>query len=168
MNTTMEASAGPENETGQTVGGLGYALGLSVGILVIFVITTYASYKCTRRQGGANLNNHHLSTQGSSTEDDNWWLRRGLDQTTISSYPQFIYSQLKLHECESTSSACSICLADYKDTDLIRLLPDCGHFFHFKCIDPWLKVNSTCPICRNSPLPTPLVEVMAISTPTQL
>ncbi|CAA3004458.1 RING-H2 finger ATL70-like, partial [Olea europaea subsp. europaea] len=140
MNTTMEASAVTENETGQTFGGLGYGLGLSLGILVIFLITTYASYMCTRRQGGANLlYNHDLSIHGSSTTNDNWWHRRGLDETTISTYPQFIYSQLKLHKCESSSSACSICLADYKDTDLIRLLPDCGHFFHFKCIDPWLK-----------------------------
>ncbi|KAL2526059.1 RING-H2 finger protein ATL70 [Abeliophyllum distichum] len=169
MNTTLEASAGPENTTGQTVGGFGYGLGLSLGILAVFVIATYASYMCTRRQGGATLNNHHLSIHRSSTTtttttDENTWHQRGLDETTLSTYPQFIYSQLKPHKCDSTASACSICLADYKDTDLLRLLPDCGHLFHLKCIDPWLKVNPTCPICRNSPLPTPFVEVLLIST----
>ncbi|KAJ0624340.1 putative transcription factor C2H2 family [Helianthus annuus] len=38
------------------------------------------------------------------------------------------------------------CLADYKGKDLLRELPDCGHLFHVKCVDPWLRLNPTCPI----------------------
>ncbi|CAA2970230.1 RING-H2 finger ATL70-like [Olea europaea subsp. europaea] len=154
MSTTLEAIESPENARGQAVGGFGYGLGLSLGILAIFVITIYASYMCTRGQGqgGATLNNHHFSTHQSSTTstDDNSWHPSGLDETTISTYPQFLYSKLKSHKCESTASACSICLADYKDTDLLRLMPDCGHFFHLLCIDHWLKTvdkhQSNCPL----------------------
>ncbi|EYU19848.1 hypothetical protein MIMGU_mgv1a024718mg [Erythranthe guttata] len=53
----------------------------------------------------------------------------------------------------SYASACSICLADYGEADLIRLLPSCGHLFHLKCIDPWLILHPTCPVCRSSPSP---------------
>ncbi|KAL7147050.1 hypothetical protein ABFS83_06G082300 [Erythranthe nasuta] len=69
-------------------------------------------------------------------------------------YPQFAYSEIGAHKIkESDASACSICLADYEEADLIRLLPSCGHLFHVRCIDPWLMLHPTCPVCRSSPLP---------------
>lgn len=46
------------------------------------------------------------------------------------------------------ASACPICLIDYEFHDDIRKLP-CKHYFHKKCIDHWLIVNSTCPTCRS-------------------
>ncbi|XLR44741.1 hypothetical protein S83_029401 [Arachis hypogaea] len=47
-----------------------------------------------------------------------------------------------------SSSSCAICLADYNESDWIRVLPACDHFFHLKCVDPWLRINMSCPICR--------------------
>lgn len=44
---------------------------------------------------------------------------------------------------------CSICLENYNEKDLCRVL-DCGHVFHQKCCDDWLKTKDTCPYCRNS------------------
>ena len=43
---------------------------------------------------------------------------------------------------------CVICLADYKDQELLRIIPKCGHSFHLSCIDMWLRKQSTCPVCR--------------------
>ena len=67
----------------------------------------------------------------------------GLDEATLRNYPKLIHAQAKLHKGNSTASCCSICLADYKDTDVLRLLP--GHLFHVKCVDPWLQQHATCP-----------------------
>ena len=45
--------------------------------------------------------------------------------------------------------SCLICYDKYKTGEYKRILPKCNHFFHKKCVDKWLKKNSTCPICRD-------------------
>ncbi|XP_068652107.1 E3 ubiquitin-protein ligase At1g63170-like [Aristolochia californica] len=42
---------------------------------------------------------------------------------------------------------CSICLAKYGDNEELRELP-CLHFFHVECVDKWLKINASCPLCK--------------------
>ena len=44
-------------------------------------------------------------------------------------------------------SSCPICLDNYKDKEYKRTLK-CGHTFHKKCIDKWIKKHNSCPICR--------------------
>ncbi|KXG27738.1 RING-H2 finger protein ATL8 [Sorghum bicolor] len=73
-------------------------------------------------------------------------------------------------------SQCVICLAEYEEGDVLRVLPHCGHDFHMACIDLWLEQNSTCPVCRVSLLhnpdsehtapPPPLPSVVVISPPS--
>ncbi|WVZ08790.1 hypothetical protein V8G54_022136 [Vigna mungo] len=46
------------------------------------------------------------------------------------------------------SCRCVICLADYKEREVLRIMPKCGHTFHLSCIDIWLRKQSTCPVCR--------------------
>ncbi|CAL9108756.1 unnamed protein product [Musa textilis] len=42
---------------------------------------------------------------------------------------------------------CCICLCAYEDGVELRELP-CGHHFHCGCIDKWLHINATCPLCK--------------------
>ncbi|XP_055809506.1 E3 ubiquitin-protein ligase At4g11680-like isoform X2 [Solanum dulcamara] len=44
---------------------------------------------------------------------------------------------------------CSICLSTYDDEDELRELP-CCHLFHCNCIDKWLYMSATCPLCKRS------------------
>ncbi|KAM0043889.1 putative transcription factor C2H2 family [Helianthus debilis subsp. tardiflorus] len=44
---------------------------------------------------------------------------------------------------------CAVCLEVFKGGDRCRLLPNCRHSFHAKCIDSWLIKNAACPICRS-------------------
>ncbi|KAI7750803.1 hypothetical protein M8C21_019709 [Ambrosia artemisiifolia] len=44
-------------------------------------------------------------------------------------------------------AVCCICLAKYADNDLLRELP-CTHCFHIECVDKWLKINASCPLCK--------------------
>ncbi|XP_021835443.1 E3 ubiquitin-protein ligase SDIR1 isoform X2 [Spinacia oleracea] len=43
--------------------------------------------------------------------------------------------------------ACTVCLEQVKRGELLRTLP-CLHQFHANCIDPWLRQQGTCPICK--------------------
>nr|CAD1842277.1 unnamed protein product [Ananas comosus var. bracteatus] len=45
--------------------------------------------------------------------------------------------------------ACTVCLDSLKAGDMVRSLPACTHMFHADCIDPWLRLHSTCPLCRS-------------------
>ncbi|KAL9246750.1 hypothetical protein vseg_020246 [Gypsophila vaccaria] len=42
---------------------------------------------------------------------------------------------------------CCICLSAYEDGVELRELP-CGHHFHSTCVEKWLYINSTCPLCK--------------------
>jgi hypothetical protein len=54
---------------------------------------------------------------------------------------------------EVTAAECAVCLAEFADGEAGRALPRCGHGFHEPCIATWLRVNTTCPLCR---VPVPL------------
>ncbi|KAK8928801.1 E3 ubiquitin-protein ligase SDIR1 [Platanthera zijinensis] len=43
---------------------------------------------------------------------------------------------------------CSVCLEQVVVGELIRSLP-CLHQFHASCIDPWLRQQGTCPVCKH-------------------
>ncbi|KAI3891359.1 hypothetical protein MKX03_031455 [Papaver bracteatum] len=100
---------------------------------------------------GYNDRNHQtqteLSTEGTS--------RNGLDESTLRSYPQMVLSE-SLRFLNPENTVCSICLADYKPKDTLRSIPECNHYFHVNCIDGWLRMNGSCPVCRKSPLRSPL------------
>ncbi|KAI3980506.1 hypothetical protein MKX01_008923 [Papaver californicum] len=42
---------------------------------------------------------------------------------------------------------CSVCLEQVSEGEIIRNLP-CLHQFHANCIDPWLRQQGTCPLCK--------------------
>ncbi|KAH1196698.1 E3 ubiquitin-protein ligase SDIR1 [Glycine max] len=43
--------------------------------------------------------------------------------------------------------SCSVCLEQVNVGDVLRSLP-CLHQFHANCIDPWLRQQGTCPVCK--------------------
>ncbi|XP_035224570.1 uncharacterized protein LOC118197171 isoform X2 [Stegodyphus dumicola] len=42
---------------------------------------------------------------------------------------------------------CTVCLEDFHLRQKVKSLP-CKHFYHKRCITPWLATNNTCPSCR--------------------
>lgn len=71
----------------------------------------------------------------------------GLDVETIEKYPVTrIGDSGRLPD--PNNNVCSICLGEYQPQDVLRSIPDCNHYFHANCIDSWLHMNATCPLCR--------------------
>ncbi|KAK7268110.1 hypothetical protein RIF29_20797 [Crotalaria pallida] len=147
-----------------SISGFGYGIGISIGILLLITTITLTSYFCTRVQVPSAPNRRRHTPD--LLEPQHSIIDVGLDDSTIMSYPKMLYSEAtKLRKSDSTATCCSICLADYKATDKLRVLPDCEHLFHPKCIDPWLRLHPTCPVCRTSPIPTPLSTPLAEVVP---
>ncbi|CAN1743184.1 E3 ubiquitin-protein ligase At1g12760 [Linum perenne] len=51
------------------------------------------------------------------------------------------------HVLSQEDAECCICLSAYDDGVELRELP-CGHHFHCTCVDKWLHINATCPLCK--------------------
>ncbi|KNA21048.1 hypothetical protein SOVF_046370, partial [Spinacia oleracea] len=51
------------------------------------------------------------------------------------------------HAISGEDALCCICLASYMENDDIRELP-CSHLFHAECVDKWLIINASCPLCK--------------------
>ncbi|KAI9121973.1 hypothetical protein K1719_006662 [Acacia pycnantha] len=152
------------------ISGFGYGIGISSGILLLITTITLTSYFCTRSQPPPSS----PSTASSASRRNlptflephhTVVVDVGIDEAAILSYPKLLYSEAKLQKPDSTGTCCSICLGEYKSRDMLRELPDCGHIFHLKCIDPWLRLHPTCPLCRTSPFPTPLATPLAEVVP---
>ncbi|KAH1253680.1 RING-H2 finger protein ATL52 [Glycine max] len=57
-------------------------------------------------------------------------------------------------DSDNDSNTCTVCLEDREE---LRTLPECMHSFHMPCIDMWLSLHSSCPICRSNATPSPEV-----------
>ncbi|EPS69634.1 hypothetical protein M569_05133 [Genlisea aurea] len=83
-------------------------------------------------------------------------------ENEIASLPRFCFRQQQQQACCSDAakrehdhlvllqpedSECCICLYKYVDGAEVCMLP-CNHHFHGECISRWLRINSTCPLCK--------------------
>ncbi|XP_062890640.1 RING finger protein 215 [Mobula hypostoma] len=49
---------------------------------------------------------------------------------------------------------CAVCLEEFHKNQCLRVLP-CLHEFHRDCVDPWLLLQQTCPLCKRNVLGDP-------------
>ncbi|VVB13453.1 unnamed protein product [Arabis nemorensis] len=187
MNATVvPPDSGRWLTASERIGGFAYGIGVSIGILLLITTITITSYYCTRSHISASPTTTPRTRRrqrqtngtlppGSQHDDQNDTVVvevLGLNEEVIKSFPKLPYEEARvsysLQRESTTTSCCSICLADYKKTDMIRVLPDCNHLFHDKCVDPWLRLHPTCPVCRTSPLPSPAMTPVTDVVPFAL
>ncbi|CAK8542464.1 unnamed protein product [Lathyrus sativus] len=168
--------------------GLGYSIAIALAFLVLLATLFLSFYLCCRTNhnnnnnlanNNPNNNNPNNYTEGivlsrdifiSETDEENQLAQEntvvGLEDNVINSYPRFQFNRDNATVL-GQNTTCSICLCEYKDSEMVRMMPECRHYFHLCCLDSWLKLNGSCPVCRNSPLPTPLAtplqEVVPLS-----
>ncbi|CAL5042486.1 unnamed protein product [Urochloa decumbens] len=84
--------------------------------------------------------------------------RRRPQRVSPAELPSFPYNRSVRHNVTGgdgeEEASCSVCLGAFQTGETVRLLPVCLHLFHVECIDPWLDMHSTCPICRSGIDPT--------------
>ncbi|CAH9065605.1 unnamed protein product [Cuscuta europaea] len=153
-NYTMVASGGSYEDIGHRES-LCYSIGFSLGILAVLVILPFLVYRCVKGEPGDGVHRSAATTGVDGEEEHIISIGEAMFLVYLDSYPKLLYSEVKEYEkkdSDYSSSECCICLADYEDDDIVRVLPECGHLFHVKCIDIWFKRRPTCPFCRNCPL----------------
>jgi hypothetical protein len=166
--------------------GLGYSIAIALGFLVLLASLLLAFYFCFGRGGGdywageavtTASSSGHLSitvprvlfvAEGSESPDDAAAYSAsaaaacspvGLDAAAIASYPKVAFSSSRA--AADADSMCSICLSEYRDGEMLRVMPECRHGFHVACLDAWLRRSASCPVCRSSPIPTPNATPLA-------
>lgn len=70
----------------------------------------------------------------------------GLEPILVAAIPTMKFNREAFSSIEDAQ--CTICLGDYQEKEVLRIMPKCGHNFHLSCIDVWLRKQSTCPVCR--------------------
>ena len=77
--------------------------------------------------------------------------RRGASDQLISTLPEHKYTGLGDASyggrlIDKDDAECAICLGRYETNDNIRVF-QCKHHFHKECVDRWLGICATCPLC---------------------
>lgn len=100
--------------------------------------------------GGLQENHDPPFSSSSSVLHEPWHFvstSNGLDEALIKSITVCKY---KKGDGLVEGTDCSVCLSEFEEDEMLRLLPKCSHAFHLTCIDTWLKSHSNCPLCRAS------------------
>jgi len=87
-------------------------------------------------------------------------ISRDLERQPLRSPARSIQQPIQISPTSSGSEAsvildvnlvneCAICLAQFDKNDHIKVLKDCGHYYHKSCIMDWFKTSKTkiCPKC---------------------
>ncbi|XVE76349.1 hypothetical protein DITRI_Ditri12bG0165100 [Diplodiscus trichospermus] len=133
-----------------------FLVGLLGVIAGAFMIATYhlvySVCNCYRRQ--------MIETASRSQSVQHNQRERPVDRSGSASTPRLIPIFKYSKDCNE--DMCAVCLGDFKEGEQIRVLPDCLHIFHVACIDTWLNLHSSCPLCRAD---TSLPDQVVVSLP---
>lgn len=77
--------------------------------------------------------------------------KRVLSPSEIQKIPKSKYTSITRID-NNENYDCPICWHAMTDEDEVRLFNyPCKHYYHLSCIDPWLTIQSSCPLCLRRP-----------------
>ncbi|RLM98946.1 putative RING-H2 finger protein ATL69 [Panicum miliaceum] len=143
--------------------GLGYGIAIAVGVLILVSTVMLISYLCVLTKAGAAHAATLLAAPAAPSPAAAAAVL-GLDVAAIDAmYPKYPHVAGTGDDGDGGGGPCAICLGDFARGDALRRGPGCGHRFHACCAERWLRVSATCPVCRDSPVATPLAEAVPLA-----
>ncbi|RLN27547.1 putative RING-H2 finger protein ATL69 [Panicum miliaceum] len=145
--------------------GLGYGIAIAVGVLVLVSTVMLISYLCVLTKARAAHAATLLAAAGPAAPSPAAAAAvPGLNVATIDAlYPKYPHVYGTGDDGGDCGDPCAICLGEFARGDALRRGPGCGHGFHACCAERWLRVSATCPVCRDSPVATPLAEAVPLA-----
>ncbi|CAH2070868.1 unnamed protein product [Thlaspi arvense] len=124
-----------------------FSIPICFTFIVLFVF--YVLY-LRRRNSSVDWSSLGMRGGGSFAYTNNLSMAElGLSRELREMLPIVIYKE----SFSINDSSCSVCLGDYQAGEKLQQIPACGHTFHMDCIDIWLTLHTTCPLCRLSLIP---------------
>jgi len=137
----------------KVLGVLGVATVLALVVLGIFAILEAAYHRCHRMVDDIEANR---ALVGASTRHNRVAAQQPLQQlgATHEERSRIVTKTVRLGNrrgCRTVEQACAVCLEPLRRQQRERIdrLP-CGHWYHHRCIDQWLRRSNVCPECRGS------------------
>ncbi|KAM0885087.1 hypothetical protein ACQ4PT_030583 [Festuca glaucescens] len=122
---------------------------VSINLLMILLIFFYFWRFFSGKRGPSSLGGVNDEEASSSTADSSPATspRGSRRLSDLNQLPVSVYDSSS-DDAAGGKAECAVCIVEFRDGDLARLLPRCGHRFHAACVDAWLRLHSTCPLCR--------------------
>ncbi|OMP00526.1 Zinc finger, RING-type [Corchorus olitorius] len=117
---------------------------IGFGMSATFIVFVCTRIICGRIRGAQSR--HLLQTDSRIDLEQPEQQIRGLEPVVVAAIPTMKFNREAFSSIEDAQ--CSICLGEYQEKEVLRIMPKCGHNFHLSCIDIWLRKQSTCPVCR--------------------
>ncbi|WCJ22248.1 RING/U-box superfamily protein [Euphorbia peplus] len=111
---------------------------LFIAIIVILCFHSYARWIFNLRRH----RRHTLSLSAAAPPSSK--SSQGLDPTILKALPVLTYTS----KGDAAVLECAVCLSEFEEGEMGRVLPACKHTFHSCCIDMWFYSHSNCPLCR--------------------
>lgn len=121
-------------------------LGITLLLIIYYIIFIRNCFRANNNDQDDSDSDSSHDIRLPTIDHPVWYIRTvGLQPSIINSITVFNFKKGdKLIE----GTDCSICLNEFQEGELLRLLPKCNHAFHIPCIDTWLRSHTNCPVCR--------------------
>ncbi|XP_066308196.1 RING-H2 finger protein ATL40-like [Miscanthus floridulus] len=125
-------------------------------VSVVLELAALSAFLLLLRYAAVLYANHRLATL--SADDDlippaarsDGASSSGLDNAAIARLPCFVVVSRGAGAAAAATATekCAVCLGAVEEGETARALPSCAHAFHARCVDAWLRLRPTCPVCR--------------------
>ncbi|XAR63120.1 hypothetical protein NMG60_11022952 [Bertholletia excelsa] len=117
---------------------------IGFGMSAAFIVFVCTRLICGRLRGADSRRMLEFESRIDLEQPGNQ--NNGLPPVVIAAIPTLMFNHAAFTSMED--ALCTICLGEYQENEVLRIIPKCCHTFHLSCVDVWLRNQSTCPVCR--------------------